>query len=68
MLGVDLREKIGYLVYQFDETTPRGRRGRTQYLALTDAILLLILATPDDEVNGAIGDAIPSAWPAPDDR
>jgi hypothetical protein len=58
---MDLREKIGYLIYQFDDATPRDRRCRDSYLKLTDAILLLILATPDDEVEQAIGAAVPSA-------
>lgn len=63
--GMDLREKIGYLINRFDDTTPAENRTRDTYLQLTDAIMLLILATPEEDVAQAIGAAIPAGGPGP---
>jgi hypothetical protein len=60
-----LREKIAYLIYRFDNTEPREGRDRDKYLSLTDAILLILLATPDNDIAAAISEAIPAAAEPP---
>lgn len=57
MDDMGLRNKIGYLVYRARETASTAE----QCLEVADAILLLILATPDDAVEVAIASAIPNA-------
>lgn len=50
MRGMDLREKIGYLVYAFDSANADDRT-RAQYLELADDILTVVRA--DDLVKQA---------------
>lgn len=57
MTGVSLRDKIGYLIYRAREEALT----RADCLDVADAILLVILATPDSDVEEAIAAAIPSA-------